>query len=58
MEIIAEGVEMAGQQEYLNEHGCFLAQGFHYCKPLPVNDLERWLGNAAQTSAPSSETRN
>jgi EAL domain-containing protein (putative c-di-GMP-specific phosphodiesterase class I) len=58
MEIIAEGVEMAGQQEYLNEHGCFLAQGFHYCKPLPVNDLERWLGNAAQVSAPSSETRN
>ena len=58
MEIIAEGVEMAGQQEYLNEHGCFLAQGFHYCRPLPVNDLERWLGNTAQTSAPSSEARN
>jgi len=58
MEIIAEGVEMAGQQKYLSEHGCFLAQGYHYCKPLPVNDLEHWLGNVAQASAPPVETRN
>jgi EAL domain-containing protein (putative c-di-GMP-specific phosphodiesterase class I) len=32
MEIIAEGVEMPGQQEFLSGHGCFLAQGYHYCK--------------------------
>ncbi len=48
MEIIAEGVELAGQQEFLSGHGCFLAQGFHYCKPLPVGDLEHWLGRAGE----------
>jgi EAL domain-containing protein (putative c-di-GMP-specific phosphodiesterase class I) len=52
MEIIAEGVEMPGQQEFLSGHGCFLAQGYHYCKPLPVSDLERWLERGAQQPSP------
>ena len=52
MEIIAEGVEMPGQQEFLSGHGCFLAQGYHYCKPLPVGDLERWLERGAQQPSP------
>ena len=55
MEIIAEGVEMPGQQEFLSGHGCFLAQGFHYCRPLPVGDLERWLDRGAvQAPAPTA----
>ena len=44
MEIIAEGVEIPGQQEFLYGHGCYLAQGYHYSKPLPVVELEAWLG--------------
>jgi len=49
MEIIAEGVELPGQQAFLSGHGCFLAQGYHYCRPLPVGDLERWLDHNARS---------
>ncbi len=54
MEIIAEGVEVAGQQEFLSGHGCYLAQGFHYCRPLPVNDLEQWLGRTPDPAVHST----
>jgi EAL domain-containing protein (putative c-di-GMP-specific phosphodiesterase class I) len=32
---VAEGVEHAEQLEFLADHGCALAQGFHLARPLP-----------------------
>jgi diguanylate cyclase (GGDEF)-like protein/PAS domain S-box-containing protein len=54
MEIIAEGVEIAGQETFLNAHGCHLAQGYHYCRPLPVGDLESWLERMPASSSTST----
>jgi diguanylate cyclase (GGDEF)-like protein/PAS domain S-box-containing protein len=35
LEVIAEGVETAGQLERLREMGCNLAQGYHFSRPVP-----------------------
>ncbi|WNH51353.1 putative bifunctional diguanylate cyclase/phosphodiesterase [Stenotrophomonas oahuensis] len=43
LRIVAEGVETAGQQQYLNKLGCDLLQGYHLGKPM---DAEAFLRNA------------
>jgi diguanylate cyclase (GGDEF)-like protein/PAS domain S-box-containing protein len=41
--VVAEGVEGEEQVIDLRAMGCELAQGFYWCKPLPADDLHRWL---------------
>ena len=43
LRIVAEGVETAGQQQYLNQLGCDLLQGYHLGKPM---DAETFLRHA------------
>ena len=40
LEAVAEGVESQVQAEYLMAHGCRLAQGYLYGKPMPVDEFE------------------
>jgi EAL domain-containing protein (putative c-di-GMP-specific phosphodiesterase class I) len=35
---IAEGVTSDAQRRFLVDHGCALAQGFHFSKPLPAEE--------------------
>jgi EAL domain-containing protein (putative c-di-GMP-specific phosphodiesterase class I) len=45
LQVIAEGVETASQAERLHELGYQLAQGFHFDRPLPPEEIEsRLLG--------------
>ncbi len=39
LKIIAEGVELQAQADLLMSGGCYLAQGFHYYKPLMLDEL-------------------
>jgi diguanylate cyclase (GGDEF)-like protein/PAS domain S-box-containing protein len=39
LEVIAEGVEHAGQEAFLMRHGCLQAQGYYYARPLPEGEL-------------------
>jgi diguanylate cyclase (GGDEF)-like protein len=39
---VAEGVETESQWQYLRAHEASQAQGFLFCKPLPIDALERW----------------
>jgi diguanylate cyclase (GGDEF)-like protein/PAS domain S-box-containing protein len=41
--VIAEGVDTEEQLAFLELHGCKLAQGFLFCKPLPASELEAWM---------------
>lgn len=43
MKVIAEGVEIAVQLEFLRANNCDLAQGYFFSRPLPVLDLLAWL---------------
>lgn len=37
--VVAEGVENAGQWQFLLEQGCPLFQGYLFCKPMPIERL-------------------
>ena len=43
LNVIAEGVEIGGQQEFLARNGCFAYQGYLYGKPLPLDEFEATL---------------
>ena len=43
LESVAEGVETAAQAEYLLAHGCRLAQGYLFGKPMPLSKFEAGL---------------
>jgi diguanylate cyclase (GGDEF)-like protein/PAS domain S-box-containing protein len=41
--VVAEGIETVEVQNLLIDLGVDIAQGFLYCHPLPVEELEAWL---------------
>lgn len=43
MVVVAEGVETAEQQKWLQAHGCPVLQGYLFGKPLAPDELEAWL---------------
>ena len=43
--IIAEGVETLEQAELLKNMGCHLMQGFHFSRPMPLDDFESYIAS-------------
>ncbi len=41
--VIAEGVETEAQRDFLARQGCYEYQGFLFCKPLPIDELEKFI---------------
>ncbi|MCL3863137.1 bifunctional diguanylate cyclase/phosphodiesterase [Actinotalea sp. K2] len=55
LRIVAEGVEDAATAHRLRRFGCDAAQGFHYARPLPPDELVRWLGDRAGRTPPDPD---
>lgn len=43
MKVVAEGVETEEQKEFVTEIGIDQIQGFYYSRPLPEDDMERFM---------------
>ncbi len=43
LQVVAEGVEDETTMNMLIECGCDLAQGYHFARPMPGEDLVQWL---------------
>jgi len=41
--MIAEGIESSSQADLLHALGCDQAQGYLFSRPLPADDLAKWL---------------
>jgi len=39
LDVIAEGIENEEQQRFLVAAGCKMAQGYHFCKPMPKTEF-------------------
>src|SRR6266550_6243078 len=48
LKVVAEGVETPEAWEQLAAMGCDIAQGYLISRPLPAEDLTRWLANWRQ----------
>jgi diguanylate cyclase (GGDEF)-like protein len=47
--VVAEGVETESQLEFLEQHGCELAQGYFFSKPIPAGQLVNFLRHQNDT---------
>ncbi len=47
--LVAEGIENEGQRALLAAQGCEHGQGYHFSRPLPVEEFEAFLRNQQET---------
>jgi len=51
LEVVAEGVETEFQRAALTAAGCDVLQGFYFAKPMPADQLQRWMAERDLRSA-------
>jgi len=53
MQVVAEGIETAADEQFLRSLGCDFGQGYYYAKPMQVDELVQWLTRfQSQTQTP------
>ena len=51
LDVVAEGVEDHPAMQRLYEMGCDAVQGFYIARPMPAEDVSRWLADRATRTA-------
>ena len=51
MRVVAEGIETLDQLEFLKEHGCCEAQGYHFSRPLSAAEFTGWMQRRVAVSS-------
>ncbi|MCR6499720.1 EAL domain-containing protein [Shinella sp. CPCC 101442] len=51
IDIVVEGVEDEEEAEVLRMLGCRHAQGYHFARPMPAEDIPRWLDQHTERMA-------
>jgi diguanylate cyclase (GGDEF)-like protein len=54
LDVVAEGVETEATFDALATFGCRRVQGYFFARPLPIDDLERWLRNRPVVDTPEA----
>ncbi len=44
LHVVAEGIESYEQMEQVFSRGCYIIQGYYFAKPMPRNQLDRFIG--------------
>ncbi|MDO8252437.1 MAG: EAL domain-containing protein, partial [Rhodoferax sp.] len=44
--VMAEGVELQGQRDFLTRQGCHAYQGYFFSRPLPIAEFEAFVRRA------------
>ena len=50
LSVIAEGVENDEQRELLHQHGCYVYQGYHFSRPLPLEGFARYVSSVSSNT--------
>ncbi len=45
LSMVAEGVEIKEQADFLSERGCEVIQGYYYARPMSISDFEKVIEN-------------
>jgi diguanylate cyclase (GGDEF)-like protein/PAS domain S-box-containing protein len=45
LEVVAEGVETSEQMQFLHAHECDMIQGYYFSRPMPVDEMTRFVAN-------------
>jgi len=48
LKVVGEGVETGPQFEFLKKHSCDEVQGYHFARPMPADDFERFAAKAVR----------
>jgi diguanylate cyclase (GGDEF)-like protein/PAS domain S-box-containing protein len=54
VQVVAEGVEDEATAKLLIEYGCDQAQGYHFSRPVPSDELLQWLGSSPFGHTPNT----
>ncbi len=52
--VVAEGIENQESLDQLRQMGCDYAQGFFIARPMPFDDLVKWLDNSSWSKQASA----
>jgi predicted signal transduction protein with EAL and GGDEF domain len=53
IQCVAEGVETEAQAVVLSELGCPQMQGYLFSRPVPLNDIKRWMERDKASATPA-----